>query len=139
AVQNLFTLMPRNVGATPPQVDGRYHATGTVTFSTMPGIFPGNTADNEFCLGPSAGAALEVAVLDPTVVDGGALSFIEGSGNLFTVYTAFKLVQAGPNGGTCEIHEVMLSSGRSEADGSLTSLFIGSGVMGLVGDCGGLI
>ncbi len=139
AVQGLFIAMPRNTGSTPPSVEGSFTAVGSVvTASSVPGVLPGDLVDTQFCFGPSAGAALEVAVIDPTVQSAGALSFIEGTGTLFTVYTAFKSVQTGPLGGTCEIHQVVVFSGRREADGSLTSLSIGFAIVGLVGDCGNL-
>ncbi len=139
AVQALFLAMPRHSGAAPPVVEGSFTATGSlVTASSVPGVLPGDLVDTQFCFGPPAGAALEVAVIDPTIQSAGAFSFIEGTGGLFTVYTAFKSVQTGPQGGTCEIHQIVVFSGRREADGSLTSLSIGFAIVGLVGDCGDL-
>ncbi len=137
-VQGIFTSMPRNQGSSPPNLDGTYFSTGTVVASTF-GLAVGEAVEDEFCFGPPAGSALEVAILDPAVVDAGAFSFIEGSGNLFTVYTAFKTVQTGPDGFTCEIHQVVIFSGRKEVDNSLGNLFIGFGIVGLVGDCGNLL
>jgi hypothetical protein len=92
-----------------------------------------------FCFGPAALGELEVQILDPTVVDAGARSFIEGNGDRFTVYTAFKSVQTNGTGGTCEIHEVNVFSGRLLGDGSIADLFIGAGIVGLVGSCGNLL
>ncbi len=139
-VQDLLRRIPRHQGSAPPAgVDGSFSSTGSVTFSTIPGIRPGDTVSDSFCFGPPAGTAIEVAILDSSVVDAGAFSFIEGSGDLFTIYTAFKSSQEGPNGGTCEDHQVVVLSGKVEANGSLSSLLIGFGVVGLVGDCGGLL
>jgi hypothetical protein len=138
AVETMLTAMARHQGSTPPNVEGRYLATGNVTATSIPGTAAGDAVQTDFCLGPPAGSALEVALVDATVVDAGALSFIEGSGDLFTVYTAFKSVQTGPSGGTCEIHEVVVFSGKRETDGSLSSLAIGTGIVGLIGDCGNL-
>jgi hypothetical protein len=69
------------------------------------------------------------------VVDVGAGSFIEGSGDAFTVYTAFKSVQTLETGTTCEFHEVNVFSGRRNVDGSLSDLYIGQGIVGLIGTC----
>ena len=138
-VADLLTLVPRRAGSTPPNVSGTYAETGTVSASSVPGVSAGDATATDFCLGAPAGSAIEATVLDATIVDGGALSFIEGSGNDFTVYTAFKSVQTGPSGGVCEIHQVLVVSGRREANGSLSSLSLGFAIVGIVGDCGALL
>ena len=135
-VQTLFLTMPRNEGAAPPDVSGRFSFSGTVTANVGPTNLVGETATAEFCFGASAGSRLEVRVLDPTAQDGGALSFVEGSGKLFTVYTAFKSVQLLEDGTTCELHLVNVYSGTIEADGSLSNLDVGQGIVGLIGSCG---
>ncbi len=137
-VEDIFRFMPRHTGATPPNVDGRYLSTGSVIASSTPGHNVGDTVSDEFCFGPPAGDAIEVAVSDPSVVSAGARPFIEGTGDFFTIYTAFKSVQTGPGGFTCEDHQVVVFSGRRLGTGALADLFIGFGIVGLVGDCGNL-
>jgi hypothetical protein len=138
-VQSILDRTGRAQGSSPPGgVDGSFHSSGQVTFTTIPGINPGDAVSDDFCFGPPAGAAIEVAVNDPSFVDGGARSFIEGTGDSFTIYTAFISMQGGQNG-TCEDHLVLVFTGTVESDGSLTSLAIGFGVVGLVGDCGDLL
>jgi len=146
AVQSLFNRMPRHAGATPPNVEGLYDALGQVTATSLPGFAPGDPVETIFCLGPPAGSAIEATVVgDPSagaggfsIVDAGALSFIEGTGDLFTVYMAFILALPDLGTGHCEVHQVEIISGKREADGSLTSLFIGCAVVGVVGSSGGL-
>ena len=74
-------------------------------------------------------------VIDPTVDETWARSFIEGSGDQFTVYTAFRSVQEHPGGGHCAITKVNIFSGTRENDGGLSDLHIGCGIVGLVGGC----
>ena len=146
-VQGLFNRMPRHQGATPPNVEGLYDALGQVTAASLPGIHPGDPVETIFCFGPPSGSAIEAAVVgDPTagpngfsIVDAGALSFIEGSGDFFTVYMAFIQVLPDLGSGHCEVHQVEVISGKREADGSLTQLNIGCVVVGVVGACGALI
>lgn len=135
-VQDLFRFMPRHSGTTPPDVTGRYDASGTIIANVGPVDRVGEIALAEFCLGTPAGSLIDVTVIDPSVQDGGASSFIEGSGNLFTVYTAFKSVRTLESGTNCEIHVVNVYSARLEADGSLSELFIGQGNVGVIGTCG---
>jgi hypothetical protein len=137
-VEEILDRMPRYTGSTPPNVAGEYDSTGEVFFTTVPGTFPGDIVTADFCFGQPAGSRLEVLIQDPSVQDGGASSFVEGSGDNFTVYTAFKSVQRFEGGGTCEIHEVNVFSASRNADGSLSDLFIGQGIVGLIGDCGTL-
>ena len=63
------------------------------------------------------------------------LTIIEGSGDTFTVYTAFRSVQENPGGGNCEITKVNIFSGTRRPDGSLSDLHVGCGIVGLVGFC----
>jgi hypothetical protein len=137
-VGTLIGLMPQHAGSTPPNLDGSYSATGNLTATSIPGTAVGDAFSTQFCLGPPAGSALEVAFLDAGVVSAGANSFIEGSGDLFTVYTAFKTITTGPNGFTSEQHQVAVLSGRRDLTGDLVDLSIGIGIVGLVGDCGNL-
>src|SRR5262245_35759237 len=147
AVQSLFSRMPRHQGSTPPNVEGLYDAVGTVTATSLPGIAPGDPVETLFCLGPPAGSAIEATVVGDSssgaggfsIVDAGALSFIEGSGDFFTVYMAFILALPDLGSGHCEVHQVEILSGKREADGSLSSLFIGCGIVGVVGSCGALL
>ncbi|HLU47099.1 MAG TPA: hypothetical protein VK116_03410, partial [Planctomycetota bacterium] len=64
---------------------------------------------------------------------------IEGSGDAFTIYATFRSRQVVDSGDFCDIHQVVVISGMREADGSLSDLFVGQGVVGLVGDCLDLI
>jgi hypothetical protein len=134
-VRRLFDFMPRASDGVPPDVGGSYDSTGVVEVTSIPGTSPGTPVASQFCFGTPAGANIEVVVADPSVVDDGAASFIEGNGDVFTVYTAFKSVQTGSGGGTCEIHQVNIFSGRRNSDGSLSDLEIGLGIVGLIGDC----
>lgn len=132
-VRTLFKYMPRYQGGIPPSVAGLYAADGLVTKSSF---VPGGTpVFADFCFGTPAGASLVVEVKDPSVVDAGASSFIEGTGDRFTVYTAFKSVQLDDRGNTCEIHEVNVFSGRRNVDGSFSDLYIGQGLVGILGPC----
>lgn len=135
-VQDLFRFMPRHAGATPPDVTGRYDASGTIIAGVGPVNRVGELAIAEFCFGTPAGALIDVTVIDPSVQDGGAGSFIEGSGDQLTVYTAFKSVRTLDTGSTCEVHVVNVYSATIEADGSLSDLFIGQGNVGVIGTCG---
>jgi hypothetical protein len=134
-VQRVLENMPRYGGSTPPDVSGVYLASGTVTVAAMPGAIQGDPVVSRFCFGTPAGSLIEVTVQDPSVVDAGAASFIEGTGDSFTVYTAFKSVQTLESGTTCEFHEVNIFSGRRNVDGSLSDLYIGQGIVGLIGTC----
>ena len=138
-VQEIFRSIPRHGGSTPPNLDGSYLSDGVVVSTTIPGTSPGSATVLDFCFGPPAGSALEVAILHPSAVASGALSFIEGTGDLFTVYMAIKLLETGPSNGTCQNHQVLIFSGKREADGSLTGLGVGFGVVGILGDCGNLL
>ncbi len=135
-VQDIFRFMPRHSGTTPPDVTGRYDASGEIIANLGPVNRVGEAATAEFCLGTPAGSLIDVTVIDPSVQDGGAASFIDGSGDEFTVYTAFKSVRTLDTGSTCEIHVVNIYSARLEADGSLSELFIGQGNVGVIGTCG---
>jgi hypothetical protein len=139
AVQLLFANMPRHTGSAPPAVAGTYDAFGEITATSVPGTFVGQLVDARFCFGTRSASRLEVQIIDPSVEDVGALSFIEGAGSAFTVFTAFRSVQTLLSGLTCEIHEINIFSGRREVDGSLSELFIGQAVVGLLGDCGLLL
>ncbi len=135
-VQVLLDRTGRNAGGSPPDVAGRYDADGTIIANVGPQNLIGDDAIAQFCLGTAAGASLDVEVIEATAVDGGARSFIEGSGDEFTVYTAFKSVQLLANGDTCELHLVNVYSGTLEADGSFSDFRIGQGIVGLIGNCG---
>jgi hypothetical protein len=134
-VESLLDFMPRASGGVPPDVGGTYDSSGVVEVSSIPGAPSGTPVSSVFCFGMPAGANIEVQVADPSVVDAGAASFIEGNGDTFTVYTAYKSVQTAQSGDTCEIHQVNIFSGRRNADGSLSDLEIGLGIVGLIGDC----
>ncbi len=134
-VQLLLDHMNTWIGDTPPEVAGTYDAFGGIADTTIPGTDIGDAVTAAFCFGLRAGGILEVRVLDPTVEDAGAISFIEGSGDAFTVYTAFRSVQPLPDGSVCEVHEVNIFAGRLEPDGSLVDLEIGVAIVGLIGVC----
>ena len=134
-VQLLLENMPRHLGAEPPEVAGTYDAFGGVVDSTIPGSVSGDSMASYFCFGLGAKGELEVRIIDPTVDETRARSFIEGSGDQFTVYTAFRSVQEHPGGGHCAITKVNIFSGTRESDGSLSDLHIGCGIVGLVGGC----
>ncbi|MBI4601611.1 MAG: hypothetical protein HY721_06585 [Planctomycetes bacterium] len=138
-VRFLLDRMPRNSGSSPPDVEGEYDAAGVIVRTSIPGTRTGDDVIADFCFGTPSASSLEVLVQDPSVVDAGARSFVEGSGDDFTVYTAFKSVQSTDIGTTCEIHEVNVFSATREADGSLSDLFIGQAIVGLVGDCASLL
>lgn len=139
-VQLIFNNMLRNPGSAPPNVSGEFKSSGEIVRSTIPGTFIGDEVLADFCFGPTvADSSLEVSIADPSVTDAGARSFVEGSGDSFTVYTAFKSVQTLDNGSTCEIHEVNIFSGTRNADGSFSDLSIGLGILGLVGACADLL
>ena len=95
----LLENMPRNTGNSPPEIAGTYDAFGGVVNSTIPGSVSGDSMASYFCFGLGAKGELEVRVIDPTVDETRARSFIEGSGDQFTVYTAFRSVQQHPDGG----------------------------------------
>ena len=134
-VQLLLENMPRNTGDTPPEIAGTYDSFGGVVDSTIPGSATGDSMASYFCFGLSSEGALEVQVIDPTIDDSDATSLIEGSGDSFTVYTAFRSVQEHPDGAHCEITKVNIFSGTREPDGSLSDLHVGCGIVGLVGFC----
>jgi hypothetical protein len=133
-VQHLLSGMPRHPGTAPPNVGGSYEAAGFVT-TPFPGGVRGDPFFSRFCFGVPAGEAIEVINGDPGVVDGGAGSAIEGAGNAFTVYTAFKSILITEIGTTCEMHMVAVYSGFQNPNGSLSDLRIGSAIVGFVGDC----
>jgi hypothetical protein len=135
AVQNLLKGVPRFVGSTPPNVGGSYSSSGFITSTSIPGSFRGDPVSSSFCFGIPVAGSLEVVVQDPSVVDAGANSVIEGNGDRFTVYTAFKSTQSSSGGGACEIHEVNVFSGRRLPSGSFDDLIIGVAIVGLIGDC----
>jgi len=137
AVDLILSNMPRHSGNNPPDVSGQYSVSAEIIASSIPGIVVGEDSGNfSFCLGQPAGSSLDARVFDSSIEDGGASSFIEGNGDHFTAYTAFRSVDVAPGTSqNCEIHEVVVISGRREADGSLSDLFIGEGVVGLVGTC----
>lgn len=138
-VQEILESVPRYEGGAAPDVSGRYDAVGQVAGTTIPSVRPGDSFRTLFCVGGSIGGSVIVEILDPTVEDSGAASFIEGSGDHFTIFTAFRSVQPLDDGTHCEIHEVDVISGRRNPDGSLSELWIGQGVVGLIGDCGDLL
>ncbi len=138
-VRFLLSHMPRHQGGTPPDVEGEYDSEGLIVRRTIPGTRVGDPVIGDFCFGSAAGTLIEVTIQDVTVVDAGASSFIEGSGDAFTIYTAFKSVQTQDDGTTCEIHEVNVFSAVRNADGSLSDLFIGQGIVGLIGNCSDLL
>ncbi len=127
-VQLLLENMPRNTGDTPPEIAGTYDSFGGVVDSTIPGSATGDSMASYFCFGLSSEGALEVQVIDPTIDDSDATSRIEGSGDTFTVYTAFRSVQEHPDGAHCEITKVNIFSGTREPDGSLSDLHVGCGL-----------
>lgn len=134
-VQMILDNIPRHTGANPPEVAGTYDAFGGVVDSTIAGTDIGDSTASYFCFGLSSKGELEVRVIDPTVDESWARSFIEGDGDQFTIYTAFRSVQEHPDGGHCEITKVNVFSGTREADGSLSDLHIGCGIVGLIGGC----
>lgn len=134
-VQRILRHMPRFAGSAPPDVTGTYEASGVITRTSIPGTRRGDPVTASFSFSAPSGSELDVVVIDPSVVDAGAASFIEGSGDFFTVYTAFKSVQSLDDGSTCEIHEINVYSGQRNPDGSLSNLFIGQGIVGLIGSC----
>jgi len=134
-VQLLLANMPRHEGNTPPNVEGTYDAFGGIVDTTIPGSEIGDSVISHFCFGTPAGGVLEVNILDPTVVENALMSFIEGNGDFFTVFTVFRSLQPHPDGGNCEIIEVNIFSGKLEADGTLSDLHIGIGIVGLLGNC----
>lgn len=138
-VKLLLRNMPRNQGSSPPAVEGEFESQGEIRATSIPGSRKGDLVSGGFCFGTSAASRLEVLIQDASVIDAGAGSFIEGSGDEFTVYTAFKSVQTQDIGSTCEIHEVNVISGIRNSDGSLSELYTGQGIVGLVGDCGALL
>lgn len=133
-VLSLLDFMPRHQGGVPPDTSGSYQSDGVIAVATD-GSLEGLDVLADFCFGIPAGADIDVEILDGSVEDAGARSFIEGEGDLFTVYTAFRSVQFLDDGSTCEIHEAAVISGRLLPDGSITDLVIGFGIVGLVGAC----
>ncbi len=138
-VRVLLRNMPRNTGNLPPDVEGQFESEGEIRATSIPGSRRGDLVTGSFCFGTASGSRLQVAIEDASVVDAGAASFLEGSNDRFTVYTAFKSVQTQTSGSTCEIHEVNVFSGMRNSDGSFSDLYIGQGIVGLVGDCGALL
>lgn len=138
-VSLLIDNMPIHDGSLPPDVNGTYDAFGGIADTTIPGSEIGDAVTAAFCFGVRVGNDIVARVLDPTAESAGAASFITGTGNLFTVYTAFRSVQSAPGGGVCEIHQVNVFSGRRAADGSLDELEIGLAIVGLIGDCDPLL
>ena len=138
-VKLLLRNMPRNQGSLPPDVEGELESQGEIRATSIPGSRKGDLVTGSFCFGTPSGSRLEVVIQDASVIDAGAGSFIEGSGDEFTVYTAFKSVQTQDIGTTCEIHEVNVISGLRNPDGSISELYTGQGIVGLVGDCGALL
>lgn len=136
-VQLLFDElgMPQHLGNVPPQVDGTYEAFGGVVDSTIPDSLIGDSMAAYFCFGLSSGGEIEARIIDPTVDESWARSFVEGNGNDFTIYTAFRSVQQHPDGGHCEMTKVNVFSATRENDGSLSDLHIGCAIVGLIGDC----
>lgn len=134
-VRAILARMPRYSGDFPPDPSGSYAFDGTVRASTFSAL--GSPVSADFCFGPPVGGRLLIVIHDPTLRDAGAASFIEGSGDRFTAYTAFKSVQSGCSGGTCELHQVNVFSGRRLANGDIDDLWIGVGVVGAIGDCCG--
>ncbi|MEM7234044.1 MAG: hypothetical protein AAF517_17845, partial [Planctomycetota bacterium] len=132
-VQLILGVIDRHEGTTPPDV------TGTYSLSDVEDIASNLAQDFEsllFCLGTPSGSAIDANILDSTIVDaGGSLSFVEGSGDSFTAYLAFRSNSLAPDGASCEIHQVAVISGTREADGSLSDVFVGFAVVGIVGDC----
>lgn len=134
-VDFLFRSMPRHPGTSPPDVGGTYEATGTIISNSVPGNVVGDEfLPFAFCLGSPAGSSIVFRALDPSVVEHGS-SFIEGSGDAFTIYASFRSRQLVDSGDFCDVHQVVVISGQREADGSLSDLFVGQGIVGLVGDC----
>ena len=133
-VQLLIDSMPTHPGDTPPEVSGSYEADGTITLATDSSLI-GLDSIADFCFGPATNSELNVEILDPSVDDAGARSFIEGNGDLFTIYTAYRSIQTLETNETCEIHEVNVISGRLLADGSISRLAVGLVIIGLLGRC----
>lgn len=134
-VKLILDNMPRHRGSSPRDVSGTYDFAGEVIASNFPYEEPlGEFVSASFCLGRSTGGILDVVVSDPLAQDVGAVSFIEGEADVFTVYTAFVLIDGG-----CEFHLVNVYSGRLRSDRKLVELFIGQGVVALVGDCGSFL
>ena len=136
-VATLLEEMATFPGNTPPDVTGEYFTAGFVVAATDQRLLD-NLVEAEFCFGAPFLGELDVEVFDPSIVDEGARSFIEGTNDNFTVYTAFKSEQTVSDGETCEIHEVNVISGRMRADGTIADLTIGVGIVGLVGRCDNL-
>lgn len=136
-VQSILARLPRSEGAAPPDVSGTYDSVGSVTFSTLTPA--GSPVQDSFCFGTPVDFLLDVQVLAPDVVDVGAQSIIEGFGDTFTIYTAYKSVQTDSRGATCEIHEVNIFSGIVNVDGSISDLYIGWGVVGILGPCSDIL
>ena len=134
AVQNLLQGIPRYVGSTPPNVGGTFSSSGFITSTTIPGTFRGDPVSSNFCFGTPLAGTLDVVVQDPSITEAGARSVIEGNGDRFTVYTAYKSTQTN-SGGTCEIHLVNVFSGLRLANGSFDDLRIGTVIVGLIGNC----
>ena len=134
AVKSLLDRMPSHPGDTPPDVTGSYEADGIVTFATDDTLV-GLDSIADFCFGPAINSELNVEVLDPSIESAGARSFIEGSGDFFTVYTAFRSIQTLETNESCEIHEVNVISGQLLPDGSIGDLVVGLAIVGLVGRC----
>ncbi|MCZ6793489.1 MAG: hypothetical protein O7J95_07740 [Planctomycetota bacterium] len=138
AVLLILQSMPRHIGSTPPDPVGDYDADDTVLVaSSLPNSPVGSLLGPfAFCFGSPAGGRIDARVIGSGIDPSGTSSFIEGNGNDFTVYTSFVSRDADPvTQRTCEVHQVVVISATRLADGSLTDVSIGQGVVGLVGEC----
>lgn len=136
-VQEILIEMPRHTGSLPPNPEGDYDADDTlIVASNLLDFLDGDPLGLfAFCLGSPFGQSIEAEVLDPTIELFG-FSFIEGNGSNFTVYTSFRSLQIDSvTGDPCEVHQALVISARLEPDGSLSGVFLGQGVVGLLGNC----
>ena len=127
--------MPREPGATPPDIAGTYDYLGEVTATTFPGNLVGDLVSGQFAFGRRTGDQLDLSVADRFARDVGAASIIEGTADRFTVYTAFVIIDDPDSPDSCEFHVVNVYTGRRRADGRLVELNVGQGIVGLTGSC----
>jgi hypothetical protein len=138
-VKALLDHAGRHPGSHPPDVEGCYQAGGVVDFSEFAGRVSGETVNWRFSFGTPSGGQLKVEMEEPPFGEGEAgVSFIEGEGDLFTVYSVMRSSSADLFGRTCYADLAVIFSGKMNGDGSLSSLSIGVGLLCLSGECGAL-